>query len=281
MNFWVKSVTQRHHQILFSFTEHLRLWSAIFLYSRTTQIINPKSFPWNFLPLQSHQPLDAFSSQHLLPVVHTCLLAAPVRASTCCERAPRRGATAQRPTAATPRTRRRKRRRTWCSVRPIRTAWRKRWWTWVTFLQRSLHAVSMKLCSRGMRTGWVSLHHWCTARHCVFFVRQSVCSLSHRAGCVSAYNIQSLATSNKCMMSSSTAFFLPPITVLSCSRWLLTLKHTLAPWCCSECRTIDQNMTHTESLSLYSVYSRCFTDVKPTYILSKPLKVESLAVISP
>lgn len=76
------------------------------------------------------------------------------KTSACCVRAPRRGATAQRPTAVTLRRMKRRRRRTWCLGRPIRTAWQRRWWTWVTSPLLSLHVASMRPCSRTTRIGW-------------------------------------------------------------------------------------------------------------------------------
>lgn len=75
----------------------------------------------------------------------------PWKASACSERAPKPGATAPRPTAATPMKRRR---RTCCLASPTRMAWQTRWWTWATFPRHCLHATSMRLRSKRTHTRW-------------------------------------------------------------------------------------------------------------------------------
>lgn len=75
----------------------------------------------------------------------------PWKASACSERAPKPGATAPRPTAATPMKRRR---RTCCLASQTRMAWQMRWWTWATFPRHCLHATSMRPRSKRTHTGW-------------------------------------------------------------------------------------------------------------------------------
>lgn len=161
-------------------------------------------------------------------VLPTWLYAASWRTSPCWERAPRRGATAQRPTAATPRTKKRKR-RTWCSGSAIRTAWRTRWWTWATSPLRFLRAASMMPCLKRTRIGWDAADAFSGSQlGAALCVCASVCvCLSHPAGCVSASQIPSQAASNKCMMSSA-AF--GSVTVSSCAADC-SHTHTHTHWC--------------------------------------------------
>lgn len=172
-------------------------------------------------------------------VVLTWLYAASWRTSPCCARAPKRGATAQRPTAAIPRTKKRKRRRTWCSGSVIRTAWRTRWWTWATSPQRFLRAASMMPCLKRTRIGWDAADAFSGSQPGAAFVCLCVSPCMFESSCWMCQRIPDSKPGNEQQVHDVIcSFWFCHGLELCC--WLLSLSisltHTHTPWCCLFCQ---------------------------------------------